>query len=723
MFSGVYFEEDSDFLYLSNNLIEIVIAKANGGVYGIRNLLTGHDFISSPKVKLFKNASIWRVKLKDKTGEKISITNEADNKFSYEIEEEKARKITLHLFWKNKKNNLDIHAAITASKESNLTYWQIDVASSIRNVTDQNLWIIEFPYLSGIGPISEDKNKDYLSIPWMSGKLLANPLDYLSKNSIRGTYPGLSLQFFSYYGERGGLYLAAYDPEVYPKAFVFEPDDDEHLSYRLQNFPENMGLKKVYNMPYPAVVGVFNGDWITAAQIYRDWALKQPWCSKGPLETRSDFPEWLKSISLWVWNRGKTEKVGPPVIALQQYLGLPVGIAPWHWWHNNPYDTHLPEYYPPREGDASFKEGINKLHKSGIRMTPYINSVYWDTQIEEWKEAEKYSAKNYALKPYITVFCTYTKAPLAIMCSFTEFWQNKVSDLVSKVVNEYDVDGAYLDCLPSNPLCFDPEHGHPVGGGNYFYAGYKRMIDKIRHKAKKKDIMLSAEGCHEAYIDLLEGFLVYDEIFIHRNKNLSLIPLFQFIYHGYAITYGAYTPLDGVPPYDELWSKERRPKHKPIRLLSKDYPYQFAWELGNLLVSGSQLTFTNYYQELVGKTEYGKDLAYVKNLAKTYFYGRKYLLYGQMMRPLELEVPSIEVMFVPYRSIYSRPEEIVVYKRKIPAILSSTWKASDGSLGFVFVNITENPITLEYEVDLKEYGLPENCIYDVYIVDPNGRRH
>jgi len=721
LFSGVYIKEDSDFLYLGNNLIEIVFVKANGGVFGIRNLLTEYDFISSPEVKRLKSAKIWRIELKDKTGEKISITNDKDNKFSYKIEKEKINDITLHLFWKNEKIDLNVHASITILKKSNLTYWQIDVSCAVED-EKESLWVIDFPYLSGIGSISEDKNRDYLSIPWMSGKLLANPLNYLSKNPIKGNYPGLSLQFFSYYGERGGLYLAAYDSRVHQKTFIFELEDEEHFSYRLRNFPENMGITKGYNMPYRAIVGVFKGDWITAAEIYRNWALKQQWCSKGPLDIRSDFPEWLKNISLWVWNRGKTERVGPPVIALQQYVGLPIGIAPWHWWHNNPYDTHLPEYFPPREGEASFREGVNKIRKSGIRVIPYINSVYWDAQIKSWEEAKRYSAKDCDLKPYLTVFCNYTKAPLAIMCSFSEFWQNKVSDLVCKVINKYDVDGAYLDCLPSTPLCFDPEHGHPVGGGNHFYAGYKGMINKIRQKVKKKDIMLSAEGCHEAYIDLLEGFLIYDEIFIHREKSLSLIPIFQFIYHGYTITYGAYTLLDGVPPYDELWPKELRPKHKPIRKLSQDYSYQFAWELGNLLVSGSQLTFANYYKELVGKTEYSKDLAYIKNLAKTYFYGRKYLLYGQMMRPLELKVPSIEVMFVPYRSIYSRPEEITVYKRKIPAILSSAWKASDGCLGFVFVNITEKPITLEYEVNLKNYGLP-NCTYDVYIIDPDGRKH
>jgi len=721
--SDLYIREENNFICLGNSLIEILFSRLNGGVRGIRNLVTGHDFISSPKVKNLEIGRIWMIKLKNKEGFYSTITNDMVDDFSYKIEKTEEG-ITLHFLWEDSKSNLNVHVFIFLAQKSLISYWRINIEN--RSLF-HGLWSIDFPYLCGLGSISTGQSQDKLVVPVMSGQIITDPIKFLSsKKTIVLRYPGLlSMQFFGYYGEKGGLYLASYDSKCFLKEFIFEYGEN-CFNYRLRNFPENMGIVGVsYSIPYSAVVGVFNDDWTAAAEIYREWALNQPWCSKGPLKRRKDVPEWLKEIALCVWNRGTTKTAFIPLFSLKQYLDVPIAVMPWHWWHGNPYDTHFPQYFPPREGEFSFKEGIRALHEMGAYVTPYVNSTFYDTALENWKkEDERYSAKDEDLKPYIHVFCRYTKAPLAAMCPSTEKWKNEIIRISLDLINEYDVDGIYLDCFLASQLCFDPSHGHPVGGGNYHVDGYRNMAERIKKNVRKEKlskIVLSGEHCHESCIDVLDAHLTYDDIFFHE---FEIIPMFQFVYHGYTVTYGSYTSLNGVPPYDELWPENLRPKHIPLRQLSKDFSYQFAWDLARQFIWGHLITFANYYQDLEKEREDIKeDLIFVKKLAKTYYYGRKYLLYGQMVRAPKIQVPSIEILHVPYRSIYSRPEEIHLYRRRIPMVLSSAWKSDDGSLGLAFVNIAKEPVSLNYEIDLAAYKVPQAPEYRVNRIDCEGRRN
>src|SRR5256886_9929431 len=80
--------------------------------------------------------------------------------------------------------------------------------------------------------------------------------------------------------------------------------------------------------PYAALLGTFQGDWITVAERYREWGTRQPWARESRL-VRGRVPEWLLRTGMWVWNRGRSVGVVPPALAVQRALGLPVRI----YWH------------------------------------------------------------------------------------------------------------------------------------------------------------------------------------------------------------------------------------------------------------------------------------------------------------------------------------------------------------------------------------------------------
>jgi hypothetical protein len=182
------------------------------------------------------------------------------------------------------------------------------------------------------------------------------------------SYPGhLSLQCTAWYRQDGpGVYLACDDSQAGRKTFAFWGDGGGSVHFEVVHEPEHraQGTDR-YRLPYQVLVGVFVGDWVTAAERYRGWALQQPWALESRLR-RGLVPSWIQDTGVWVWNRGRSPGVLSPAVALQQELGLPVRVF-WHWWHGCAYDVGFPEYFPPREGAEAFRAALGAARDSGLR--------------------------------------------------------------------------------------------------------------------------------------------------------------------------------------------------------------------------------------------------------------------------------------------------------------------------------------------------------------------
>ena len=118
-----------------------------------------------------------------------------------------------------------------------------------------------------------------------------------------------------------------------------------------------------------------------------------------------------------------------------------------------------------------------------------------------------------------------------------------------------------MDQACSGMACYNPDHGHPVGGGSYWHEGFVKLTDQIRSTFQEgADAVLAGEGSAEDWIPVLDDFLTLEPSYERYSgvTNREPIPLFQAVYHEYAITYGSYSSLV-YPPYDEMWPKEFRP--------------------------------------------------------------------------------------------------------------------------------------------------------------------
>ncbi|NLP10113.1 hypothetical protein GX408_06920 [bacterium] len=614
---------------------------------------------------------------------------------------------------------LRVRATVRLEEKRPLSSWHI----SLHGIENKRIEQVVFPYIARLKESGEER----LAVPQWMGQLMKNPRLELAKSKsevkkFEWTYPGIfSLQCLAlYHPQSCGLYVACNDTSAFLKNFSIQLDTLQTLVYGLHHFPACDSTLTDYAPAYAAQIGVFQGDWLTAAEWYREWGGKQRWCRDSRFAA-GRTPNWLEETALWMWNRSRSDNVLIPAADLQQRLGKPVSVF-WHWWHNCSYDDGFPEYIPPREGAASFNTALARAHRQGLHAIVYMNQVLWGMGTQSWlrENAALYSAKNQQGETISHIFNIFTNQPLAYMCMATPFWRNKYASLCDSVFNRYQVDGVYMDMACLSLKCYDPTHGHPRGGGTYWVENFSKLAAQIRAKAPAdRPVMLAGEGSGEAWLPYLDAFLtlaVSKESYAGPG-GWETIPFFQAVYHQYAITYGNYSSLL-APPYDELWPKQYAPK-EPLQMLDKDFNKQFLMEQARSFVWGLQPTIANYQPFLA--LERKQEIEYLFILARTRSRALKYLLHGKLVKLPEVAVPE-EELALSRLSIYAgkKGETVTRFIGKYPLVYAAAWQAMDQGLGIALTNIGDAPSRWHCVLQADRYALPAKG--KVYLINSRARR-
>lgn len=702
-------------IVIENGKITLGFEENTGAFVVFRNSDNSHDFLD-PRIL---PESLWEVDLLSPSGIKtIDMTTPSDFHFL------KRDPYSLVLTWDNFKeienNDFKVTVLVTLQNNKPLSSWKI----SVEGTAGENLSRVVFPIITGI----KDLGDEYLAAPKWMGEKLKNPRSHLLKlpgeeKKYELKYPGrMSLQCIALYNdsEKFGLYTACNDSLAYVKNFSYELDTLNSLTYKMVNYPSIDSLANNYAPPYEAIIGSFKGDWISAAEQYREWGSKQRWS----LESR--FKKGLTSSSiektaLWIWNRGRSDNVLVPAKDLKQKLGLPVNVF-WHWWHGCSYDDGFPEYFPPREGKESFITAMTSAQDEGIGAIVYMNQMQWGTNTESWgkENASRYAVKDINGNLNTHVYNVFTGKSLTTMCMGTQFWKDKYSSLCDIAVNTYQTNGVYMDQACFSFLCYDKTHGHSIGGGNYWLKNFAKLTQQIRSKfSQKNDPFLAGEGVSEAWLPYLDAFLTL-QVSMERyagDNGWEPIPFFQAVYHQYAITYGNYSSLI-VPPYDELWPKEYAPSDQ-LELLDESYNKQFLMEQARSFVWGLQPTISNYQNFL--SSERKEEIDFLLNLAKVRYRGLKYLLHGKFLRSPDMEFPEQELK-MSRLSIYAGKtgESVTTFQKIYPLIYSGTWKSDDNQVGIALASISDDPFHVDFSINSDDYELPPSGRLN--IIDAEGKK-
>ncbi len=633
---------------------------------------------------------------------------------------EKINTQSLKMIWSDFREidlpDFEVVVSVWLDKNEPVAKWKI----YLKGISGREIENVIFPKISSL----KDLQQENLAVADWMGYLLKEPREYMRKNNrnyLNWAYPGhLSMQLLMLYNpEKIGFYLSCNDSLAYRKNFGIGLDSQGYLSCQIDNFPEYSISLDTYSPNYEAITGIFKGDWITAAEYYRKWAVQQKWARESRLKNNL-VPPWIEETALWVWNRGKAQGVLPQAEELKKRLGLPVNVL-WHWWHGCPYDEGFPEYFPPRDREALFKNQITKAREQGVKALVYMNQIQWGNATESWEKenASQYTVKKIDGKTITHVYNIFSGKALTTMCMGSSFWRDKYASLAEKAINDYHVGGIYMDQACLGYLCYDPSHNHPQGGGNYWVKGSGELTRKIRSSSRSTDkIALSGEGVSECWLPYLDLFLTL-QVSKERYTGVEewqTIPLFQAVYHPYALSYGSYSSLLS-PPYDDLWPKEFVPSDT-LQLLNKSFNEQFLMEQAKSFVWGIQPMIANYKDFLA--TDRKEEIDYLMKVARIRFQGLKYLLHGEFVRAPEIKAPEQE-MKISRLSIYAgrETERVTELQGKYPTVYAGAWKSDNGMLGIAIASILDQPFPVKLRFNTESYGLKPTG--EVFLIKENGR--
>ncbi|MDI9433547.1 MAG: DUF6259 domain-containing protein [Planctomycetota bacterium] len=671
--------------------------RAQGCLVSLLDKHAGHDHIARDRF-----GSLWILELPEQAGGTLSP--EHAQQLDYHRDEHDSHQLRLSWSGFGRDTMPDLCVSVDVRFDPAVRASRFSIA--VQGLDGVVPLVVRFPR---IGPIAPQES-EVLAVPNWMGEKTTQARQILSPSPGRAhrrefAYPGiLSMQCMAFYRENGpGLYLAADDIEARSKSFAAFGDVQGGVSLEVCHFPgADPAAKTVYEPGYDVLVGLFEGDWITVAQRYRDWALQQLWATESRLK-RGRTPDWVTKTGFWVWNRGHSDGVLLPAAAMQDYLGVPVSVF-WHWWHGCAYDVNFPEYLPPREGTDAFRLAVRQARQKGLNPIVYMNQRLWGMTAESWdsRQAERYAVKKPDGTIQPEVYNTFTRSPMASMCMGTAFWRDTYAGLSETVYNDLGVSGIYMDQACSSLVCYDTEHGHPPGGGTYWMEGFRALESDIRRRCP--GIGLAGEGCGEAWLghlDLMLSLQVSQERYAAPGL-WEPIPFFHAVYHGYVALYGNYASLTR-PPYDPLWPKESAPQ-QPLQLLDEKFRYQFRLEQARSFVWGQQPCLSNFLPEHLVERE--ADLAYLRRLVQLRQAALPYLLHGTFVRPPRMDIPEMEID-MSRLSIYAGQQGAVQeYRKRVPQYLAGAWRADDGGVAVVLANIADVDHEIRCTLSREEHGLP-----------------
>ena len=707
-------QSPSKTIRIENGHLQIGIDQRRGQLVEFRDVQSGKDFVAPENI----TGEIWEADLITGAGTELLMPTKAGSMTWEDVDGATGLRMIWTDFGLDLAPGLRVTVSVRLQKDNPMSEWKISMDGLGRTRIER----LRFPRVLGINRVDDAR----LAVPKWMGELTKSPRQVLSRRR-EWSYPGmLSMQCVALYNDKGtGFYAACDDTTASRKTFAMWVAENQTFNYEMENLATPTGGDR-YVPGYSALLGTFSGDWFTAAERYRSWATRQSWSRESRFQ-KGLVPQWVLETGMWVWNRGRSENVLIPALAMQTRLGLPVSVH-WHWWHGCSYDAGFPEYFPPREGTESFLHALANAQREGLHAIVYMNQRLWGMTTKSWVDegAKRFAVQGYDGQITPEVYNKFTEQACASMCMGTSFWRDKYAALSDEAINNYHVDGIYMDQACSSLPCYNAEHGHPLGGGNYWLDGFRNLVDNIRTRTDTtRQVILAGEGCGEAWLPYLDLFLtlqVSRDRYADPDDGWEVIPFFQSVYHAYGVTYGNYSSLT-FPPYDELWPAEFAPL-EPMKLLNRRYSQQFMLEQARSFVWGMQPTVANFLPSHL--TDRRAEIDYIINLARIRSQSLKYLLYGTFLRPLALDVPQVDVD-ISRLSIYAgqkRKAQLqlkvpktdgiddsgddvgkTVLQRRYPSVVAAAWRAEDGDVGFTFASIADKPITVSFTVDSAAYGI------------------
>jgi hypothetical protein len=552
-------------------------------------------------------------------------------------------------------------------------------------------------------PFSGSGENDQVLWPECDGTLLRDP----SHNwpGRRFPYPGsASMQIMAAFDPTAGLSLAARDTDGYTKTFCTTRSGrglELNIIHRLPQSPLaqwELGYDTVLASLRPSA-GLKQITWEAAADAYRTWAVRQPWCRQTMAQrvAAGDIPKWLTEPRLIVtWSlRGK---MSDGSVGNRQPLAVDQ-VERWRKAVDAPI-THLvmgwekldiwtaPDYFPPFGGQSAFEQMTRELHGQGHRTMVYLSGLHWtlrkdqagpermpahvDQEAEFNRRGRASAISDAQGQAVISGEPDTGIGRSATICPATALAREILVDTARRC-RQLGIDCVQVDQIVGGGMkeCYHPAHDHPPGGGRWCSQALYRLFAEIRRegKAANPDFAFAIEEPNEFYLPLLDTYHARD---LHQGRwprsgaGVQGVPLFTHVYHDFLAGYGSegcyvgrrsrlamyqigMNLVCGKIPAVAIWDRWCDPQSldPPQRRLLRDHLDLWRGPAG------------------------------------------EFLNFGQRLASPDLSVPPLELVLFEKDGKTRRP-------LTVPSVLHSVWRLPDGRAATLLACIADQPVTFTF---------------------------
>lgn len=516
------------------------------------------------------------------------------------------------------------------------------------------LFSSEFPRLVRV---TRDGEGDAM-LPWKDHGAQLFRKRTASHRRFSASYLGYAPMVAAFFAGDDGLYLAAEDPEARIKGFAIEGEQDVCFWT-----PVEVGAE---GPRYDVVLAPLKGDWWAAAGRYREFALRQKWCAKGRIRDIPDYPRRICEIPLWINIHGHPG-VASNVLAKAKALfpDFPTGLH-WHLWQHSGHDENYPEYFPEQPGTGqciAFCESIGQM------PMPYTNGRLWSASTAGYLMAEPFAVMRVDGSRSVEKYAPWTP-PLAVMCPSCPKWHRVMRGFAGRILDELGAKSLFMDQVGAaeGRACYDASHGHPVGGGAWWYDGYEKALAPIRAAYNGKGAFLTTEGSGEAYIGMVDGYLQV------VGRTPEDVPFHNAVYSGYTTYFCSPENTDDDPAaFRALQSRE---------LL---WGNSLGWFLPDILDKPDKCAIL---RELCAFRQRNLDA----------------LAYGSLLDELRFASPVGSRTYEwlgrrPHFRLFDRAFKLPPSKfATMPDVIGNWWRTADGKTVLLAANLTDIRQTVKYRV-------------------------
>jgi hypothetical protein len=544
---------------------------------------------------------------------------------------------------------------------------------------------VRYPILTAPPKLGESSEDDVILLPALDGGIVEDPVKNFGgqRRSSHYTYPGLaSCQVVAFYDKTAGVYVAAHDPDGNGKLIGASRIAGGAFDLTISHLQPAQAAREI-RIQYPVVIDSFIGDWYVAAEKYRAWSLRQSWSRERLADSRK-VPNWIRKGAIVGEYDPTRESLESQRQWFEQVRGwFKVPFVP----NNRGWEQHgtwaASEYLPPRPSAEAFRESARIVKETGGRGMIMLSGYRWtlqkngyDSQKRFDKEVAPYAQCGKDGKPQIWTSSKkgdWHGSKWARLCRKPEFTKRLNLDVARYCVEagypvihwDQEVGGAY-----QNSICYSARHGHPPGDGRWIETELEDLFKRFWKELAPltPDFTLSMEEANECVMPYLA--MAQQRPFACGREwpcsppMTQAVPLLMYLHHEHLFGWAAYYP----------W-----------RTTLEGMNYSLAKGFSAGLMPAIAKSFLQYRQQHPKQGE--EYLKLFQSCMEGYRgFARDALMYGRMMRPLDLALPVMTFRFkdVPPQSF--------------PAVLNSVWLTPGGRTVVVLINHTRDDHS--FEVDL-----------------------